>query len=151
MKATVLIANYNNQKYLKDCINSLLKQSYKNKKIIFFIDKGYILSTRNDYKDFISINDLCKAIYLIIKKPVYGIYNLSIGRKIYLKSIVKWLNYYNSCSFLIKKNTKKNNNESFTLNNSRLIKKINMKIKISSLKKECKKLSKNYFNKRHAK
>ena len=40
MKATILIANYNNQKYLKDCINSLLKQSYKNKEIIFFDDKS---------------------------------------------------------------------------------------------------------------
>ena len=97
------------------------KKSFIGTNLFSNIDKGYILSPRNDYKDFISINDLCKAIYLLIKKPVYGIYNLSIGRKIYLKSIVRWLNYYNSCSFLIKKNTKKDNNESFTLNNSKLI------------------------------
>ena len=37
-KVTVLIANYNNQKFIDDCIKSLKKQSYKNIEIIFHVD-----------------------------------------------------------------------------------------------------------------
>ena len=37
-KVTVLIANYNNQKFIDDCIKSLKKQSYKNLEIIFHDD-----------------------------------------------------------------------------------------------------------------
>ena len=35
---SVLIANYNNEKYIKNCINSLLHQTYKNVEIIFHDD-----------------------------------------------------------------------------------------------------------------
>ena len=37
---SILIANYNNAKYIADCINSLKKQSYKNIEIIFFDDRS---------------------------------------------------------------------------------------------------------------
>ena len=40
MKASVIIANYNNAKFVKDCINSLISQSYKNIEIIFFDDNS---------------------------------------------------------------------------------------------------------------
>ena len=40
MKASVLIANYNGEKYIEDCINSLLNQTYKNFEIIFFDDNS---------------------------------------------------------------------------------------------------------------
>ena len=36
MKASVVIANYNNAKFIDDCINSLISQTYKNIEIIFF-------------------------------------------------------------------------------------------------------------------
>ena len=36
MKASILIANYNNGKFIKNCIRSLKKQTYKNIEIIFF-------------------------------------------------------------------------------------------------------------------
>jgi glycosyltransferase involved in cell wall biosynthesis len=35
---SILIANYNNSRYLKRCINSCLKQTYKNFEIIVFDD-----------------------------------------------------------------------------------------------------------------
>ena len=37
---SILIANYNNAKYIADCINSLKKQKYKNIEIIFFDDNS---------------------------------------------------------------------------------------------------------------
>ena len=62
MKATILIANYNNQKYLKDCINSLLKQSYKNKEIIFFDDKSNDNSIK-EVKKLVESKNACSRIY----------------------------------------------------------------------------------------
>ena len=40
MKASILIANYNNDQYIIDCINSLKKQTYQNIEIIFFDDNS---------------------------------------------------------------------------------------------------------------
>ena len=40
MKVSVLIANYNNDQYIIDCINSLKKQTYQNIEIIFFDDNS---------------------------------------------------------------------------------------------------------------
>ena len=38
LKASILIANYNNHKYIKQCFESLFKQSFKNFEIIFHDD-----------------------------------------------------------------------------------------------------------------
>ena len=40
MKASVVIANYNNAKFIQDCINSLNSQTYNNIEIIFFDDNS---------------------------------------------------------------------------------------------------------------
>ena len=40
MKASVVIANYNNAKFIEDCINSLNSQTYSNIEIIFFDDNS---------------------------------------------------------------------------------------------------------------
>lgn len=40
MKASVIIANYNNSKYIDDCINSLNSQTYKDIEIVFFDDNS---------------------------------------------------------------------------------------------------------------
>jgi len=40
MKVSVIIANYNNSKYINDCINSLNHQTYKEIEIIFFDDNS---------------------------------------------------------------------------------------------------------------
>ena len=40
MKASVIIANYNNARFIKDCINSLKTQTYENIEIIFFDDNS---------------------------------------------------------------------------------------------------------------
>ena len=40
MKASVVIANYNNEKYIEKCINSLKSQTYDDIEIIFFDDNS---------------------------------------------------------------------------------------------------------------
>ena len=40
MKASIVIANYNNSKFINDCIESLNNQTYKNIEIIFFDDNS---------------------------------------------------------------------------------------------------------------
>ena len=40
MKASVVIANYNNGKYIEKCINSLKSQTYDDIEIIFFDDNS---------------------------------------------------------------------------------------------------------------
>ena len=40
MKASIVIANYNNGKFISECIDSLNSQTYKNIEIIFFDDNS---------------------------------------------------------------------------------------------------------------
>ena len=40
MKASVVIANFNNERYIAQCINSLKSQTYKDFEIIFFDDNS---------------------------------------------------------------------------------------------------------------
>ena len=52
MKASVIIINYNNAKYIDKCIKSVLFQTYKNLEIIFVDDgsKDNSLDIANRYK-----------------------------------------------------------------------------------------------------
>ena len=116
--------------------------------LLKMVKKGKIIDNKKKFKDFLGIKIFSKIIHLVIKKKILGIYNVSMGEKIYLNEINKWiLKYYK------KKNTLKvikykndNKNESFYLNNYKLKKNINLKINKKSLKKECLKLSKKLFN-----
>ena len=40
MKASIVIANFNNAKFINECISSLNSQTYKNIEIIFFDDNS---------------------------------------------------------------------------------------------------------------
>ena len=53
MKVSVVIANYNNSKFIKECIESLNNQTYKNIEIIFFDDNSQdnSLEVINRYKN----------------------------------------------------------------------------------------------------
>jgi len=92
---------------------------------------------KNDYKDFITIQQFIKIFYNIIKKNLRGTYNVGLGKKIYINEILKWLNYknLNKNKFFIKKNTYPN--DSFTLDNKRLINSIKIKINKSEIKNFC--------------
>ena len=70
MKASILIANYNNAQFIKQCINSLISQTYKNIEIIFFDDASYDNSL-DEIKKFNNI----KLIVNKNEKKEYGSYN----------------------------------------------------------------------------
>ena len=112
---------------------------------IFFhnIKKGFVIDSKKDFKDFISVEKFCEIVTKIIQKNLFGVYNVSIGQKIYLNEIVKWLNQYNKKKFTTKKRT--TINECFFLNNKKLMSKIKIKNSKLELKKYCLKISKERF------
>ena len=57
MKASIIIINYNNAKYIDKCIKSILNQSYKNLEILFVDDNSNDNSIKiaNKYKNKIKI------------------------------------------------------------------------------------------------
>ena len=60
--------------------------------------KGFIYDNKKRFKDFLSVQKFSQILIMIIKKDLRGTYNVSIGRKIYLNQIIKWLNKYNKKS-----------------------------------------------------
>ena len=71
LKASVLVANFNNQNFISECINSLKKQTYKNLEIIFFDDcsNDDSLSAINKYdniiKSMLMKNHLMKVVEIL--------------------------------------------------------------------------------------
>ena len=53
------------------------------------------------FKDFLSIDKFCQILEKIINKKLIGIYNISIGQKVYLNDLIKWLNKYNTKKYKI--------------------------------------------------
>jgi len=70
MKASILIANYNNAGFIKDCISSLLEQSYKNIEIICFDDA----SNDNSLEEIKKFKNI-KLILNNNDKKKFGCYN----------------------------------------------------------------------------
>ena len=129
-----------------------MSKKHKNKlhqtfidQFVKYIKKGYLFENNKIYKDFISINKFCEIIFKIIKQNIVGTYNLSLGKKVYLNKLVQWLNIYNNKK-ITKLNIKKGfNNDSFTLNNQKLMKKLKIKNSLSELKKDCITISRKLF------
>ena len=59
MKASIVIANFNNAKFIKECIESLNSQTYKDLEIIFFDDnsKDNSLEIIKEFKNVIVIKN----------------------------------------------------------------------------------------------
>ena len=98
--------------------------------------KNKIFKVNDDFKDFISIYQFCYMVKNIIKKNIVGIYNVSLGEKVYISEITKWLNsdYSKKLVFLNKQK------DSFTLKNNKLLDKIGIKINKKQLERFCKSL-----------
>ena len=84
IKASILIANYNNEKYIEECLNSILNQTYKNIEIIVIDDDSSDNSSKiiNKFKDKIIIANKKD------KKTKIGSYD-------------QMLSYYNCLNFVI--------------------------------------------------
>lgn len=61
MKASIVIANYNNSKYIEECINSLNSQTYNNIEIIFFDDNS-IDNSLDKIKKFTNVKTIQNTI-----------------------------------------------------------------------------------------
>jgi nucleoside-diphosphate-sugar epimerase len=107
--------------------------------------KGILIKNNKIYKDFLSIYKFCEIVEKLIKARAFGIYNVSIGKKVYLDKLVKWLNEFNEHQNKLKEMPNNYKNQSFYLNNDKLMKKINIKNTLIDLKKDCKKISKLIF------
>jgi len=112
-------------------LDNFFSYQLRNKKIFF----------KNSFKDFITIDQFSKIIYLLIKYNVTGILNLSLGKKIFLSEIIFWLNKLNRRVFIKKKLDIKS---SFTLNNKKLLSKIPIKLLKKDVKNYCLNLHKEY-------
>ena len=113
------------------------------------VQRGIIFNNEKNYKDFLSINKFGEIIEKLINKKVVGIYNVSLGQKVYLTKVVNWLNLFNKNKYKSIDIPKGYKTECFYLNNDKLMKKINIKNKLIDLEKDCKSISKFFFKKKN--
>ena len=94
------------------------------KKKIFSRKKLIYLENLNHHRDFISLNDIIKAIYILFKKKKIGIYNIGSS---YPTNLLDFANY------LAKKNKKiiksKKNSPTFLISNNSKLRKLGIKVK----------------------
>lgn len=109
------------------------------------IKKNFIIDTGPVFKDFLGIDKFSEIVLKLVKKKCYGIYNVSLGKKIFVEEIVSWLNFYNKDSYQLVKFKNSHNKDCFTLCNKKLMKTIAIKNTKIDLKKECLTLSKRFF------
>jgi len=113
------------------------------------VQRGIIFNNEKNYKDFLSINKFGEIIEKLINKKVVGIYNVSLGQKVYLTKLVNWLNLFNKNKYKSIDIPKGYKTECFYLNNDKIMKKINIKNKLIDLEKDCKSMSKFFFKKKN--
>ena len=128
--------------------------NYKYRKIHnTFIDNFFIniknnkmFDNKNIYKDFISTRKFSEIIRKLLNINAHGVFNISIGEKIFLKDLVNWLNHYNKSKNIdLVKIPNNFNKDCFYLNNSKLKNKIKINISKTELKSFCIDLSKIFF------
>lgn len=101
-------------------IPSVLKKMKSNKKNIVF-------SNVNHYRDFLSIEDVCGAIKILLDKKAKGIFNICSSKKIYLIDIINTLNTKHK-----KINFKHNDNQTILVGNNFKLKKLGWKVKYNN-------------------
>tara|TARA_B100001057_G_scaffold434213_1_gene463691 strand:+ start:2198 stop:2998 length:801 start_codon:yes stop_codon:yes gene_type:complete len=126
------------KKNIKKIHNTFIDIFYQNLK------RGFVIDNKKDFKDFISIDKFSEIVKNIIKRDLKGIFNVSIGKKIYLNDIVVWLNKFNKKKIIQK--SKYIKNDCFFLNNKKLMSKIKIKNTKNELKEYCYKISKKRFS-----
>jgi dTDP-4-dehydrorhamnose reductase len=125
-------------------LSNIIAPPIKNKRkvTINFIDNFFdyfssnkIIKYNNYFKDFLSIEQFVLIFFQILKKNITGTYNVSLGKKIYIKELLQWLTKNKDHNFIPLKKFK--NNDSFYLNNSKLKKKLGISILKRDLKNYC--------------
>lgn len=114
---------------------------------ILNLKNNTLLNHNNSFKDFISINQFTDIFLKIIQKNLKGIFNISLGKRVYVKEILEWLT--SSCKKSLKLkdfNNKMLNKDSFTLNNTKLKKNLKITISKKDLKTYCLNISKKIFS-----
>ena len=96
------------------------------------------ISINDNFKDFITIDQFCAIVKKIINSKIYGTYNVSLSKKVYISEIVSWIDK----RFL--KNIKfyKADSNSFTLSNKKIKKRIKINLSKRQLMLFCKRLVK---------
>lgn len=128
---------------ISNLIGRPLNNNKKRKVSKTFIDNFFKFKTKetifyeNHFKDFLSINQFTKIFNQILKKNPCGTYNVSLGKKVYIKEILDALNNKNSFKF---KKIKIQRPDNFYLNNTKLRKLIKINITKSELINYCYKI-----------
>ena len=132
------------------CPNKNKRKLHKTFSDIFFemAKKGFMYKNNKTYKDFISMKKFNQIVLELIKKNSFGLFNVSLGKKIYVNQLITWLNFYNSKKLKIISPKNSFNNDSFTLNNKKLMKKIKINNNVIDLKNECLRISRSFFFKK---
>ena len=114
---------------------------------ILNLKNNSLLDHNNLFKDFISINQFTDIFLKIIQKNLKGVFNISLGKRVYVKEILQWLT--SSCKKSLKLKDLSNkmlNKDSFTLNNTKLKRILNISINKKDLKIYCLSISKKIFS-----
>ncbi len=134
--------------YLILRISNVLGKKFSNYRKIHktFLDNFFIYRNKNlpklfidEFKDFITIKQLCNIIKKLIENNSSGTFNVSLGQKVYISEITKWLDpiFFKKINFIKNNSLRK---DSFTLSNSKLLKAIKINISKKDLKTFCEKL-----------
>ena len=92
-----------NEKFYTYCIGRIFSFTSRRQSQDFFIpdvikkikskENKIKFSNVNHYRDFLSLEDICRAINILMKKKANGIYNICSSQKILLSDIIKTLNF----------------------------------------------------------
>ena len=117
---------------------------------IFFkkIKEGIKYENKKNFKDFLPITKFNEIVFKLIQKNAFGIYNVSLGKKVYINDVIMWLNSYNKKKIKTIKMKKSFKNDNFTLNNKKLLNFLKISISVDNLKNECLLISKKFFLKK---
>jgi len=139
-KTKLLAENYIKKKLkkikIKYCIGRIFSFTHQNQNTSFVVPnlfkkikkskgKNNILKNLNHFRDFISADDICSAIELIIKKEITGVINIGTGKKI---QILKIANFF-AKKFKVRLIIKPNKNPTYLISNNEKLKGIGWKPK----------------------
>ncbi len=128
-KTKLLAENYIKKKLnsvqIKYCIGRIFSFTHKNQDVSFVVPnlfekikkskgKNNVLKNLNHFRDFISIDDICSAIGLIIKDEITGVLNIGTGKKIQLSKIANFF----AKKFKVRLKIELNKNPTYLISNN---------------------------------